>query len=99
MGIRGLSAAVPKTTGFRPDGIESSCMAARTPWPTAAAGEVTERSGLGLSSDGSFLVWKHRGAGGTGLVVIGGVFVGMDDEFVFTMDTPVDRNYFSDRII
>ena len=33
-------------------------------------------------------------AWGTGLVVIGGIFVGMDDEFVFTMDffTPVDRN-------
>ena len=29
-------------------------------------------------------------AWGTGLVVIGRVFVGMDDEFVFTMDTPVD---------
>ena len=33
-------------------------------------------------------------AWGTSLVVIGGVFVGMDDEFVFTMDTPVDRSYF-----
>ena len=42
---------------------------------------------------------QHRGAGGTGLVVIGGVFVEMDDDFVFTMDTPVDRNYFLDRII
>ena len=29
----------------------------------------------------------------------GGVFAGMDDELVFTMDTPVDRNYFFDRII
>ena len=36
---------------------------------------------------------------GTGLVVIGGVFVGMDDELVFTMDTPVDRNYFFDQSI
>ena len=30
-------------------------------------------------------------AWGTGLVVIGGVAVGIDDEFVFAMDTPVDR--------
>ena len=28
------------------------------------------------------------------LVVIGGVFVGLDDKFVFTMDTPVDRFFF-----
>ena len=28
------------------------------------------------------------------VVVIDGIFVGMDDEFVFTMDTPVDRNYY-----
>ena len=46
-----------------------------------------------------FVVRQHRGAGGTGLVVIGGVFVGMKDEFVFTMDTPVDRNDFFDRMI
>ena len=88
--------------GFRPDGIKSSGMAARTPWhatATAAAGEVTQRSGLGVSLPGSFLVRQHRGPGGTDLVAIGGVFVGMGDEFVFTMDTPVDRNYFFDRII
>ena len=29
----------------------------------------------------------------------GGVFVGMDDKFIFRMDTPVVRNYFFDRII
>ena len=34
------------------------------------------------------------GRGGTGLVVIGGVVVEMDDEFVFTMDTLADRNVF-----
>ena len=53
---------VPKTMGFRPDGIKSSGMAARTPWQapaTAAAGEVTERSGLGVSSAGPFLVRQH----------------------------------------
>ena len=33
------------------------------------------------------------------MVVIGAISVVMDDEFVFTMDTPVDRNYFFDRII
>ena len=102
MGNRGLSAAVPKTMGFRPDGIKSSGMAARTPWQaaaTAAVGEVTEKSGLGVSSAGSFFVRQHRVAGGTGLVVIGGFFVGMDDEFVFTMDAAVDRNYYLDRII
>ena len=38
-------------------------------------------------------------AWGTGLVVVGGFFVEMDDEFVFTMGTPVDRSYFFDRII
>ena len=80
-------------------------MAARTPWQaaaTAAAGEVTERSGLGVwvfRQPVLFLVRQHRGPGGIGLVVIGGVFVGMNDEFVFTMDTPVDQNYFFDRII
>ena len=46
-----------------------------------------------------FLVRQHRGAEGTSVVVIGAISVVMDDEFVFTMDTPVDRNYFFDRII
>ena len=44
---------------FRPDGNKSSVMAARTPWQaaaTAAAGEVTERSGLGVPSASSFFV-------------------------------------------
>ena len=50
----------------------------------------------GVSSAGSFLVRQHRGAEGTGLVVIGWVFVGMDEAFVFTMDTPVDRFFFFD---
>ena len=42
----------------------------------------------------SVLFWSGNisRAWGTGLGVIGGVFVGMDDEFVFTMDTDVDRN-------
>ena len=80
--------------GFRPYGNKSSGMAARTPWQaaaTAAAGEVTERADLGVSSAGSFLIRQHRGAGGARLVVIAGVFVGMDGGFVFTKDTPVDR--------
>ena len=38
-------------------------------------------------------------AWGSGFVIVGGVFVEMSDEFVFTMDTPVDRNYFFERII
>ena len=38
-------------------------------------------------------------AWGTGLVVLGGVFVGTDDEFVFTIDTRIDRLFFLDRII
>ena len=44
----------------------------------------------------SVLCWSGNisRAWGTGLVVIGGGFVEMDDEFVFTMDTPVDRNLF-----
>ena len=96
-GNRELSAAVPKTMGFRPDDIKSSGMAARTTWQavaTAAAGEVTDRSGLGGSSAGSFLVRQHIAGWGTGLVIIGGFFVEMDDEFVFTMVTPIDRNTF-----
>ena len=32
---------------------------------------------------------------GTVLIVIGGVFVGMDDDFVFAMDTPTCRSIFS----
>ena len=101
-GKRGLSAAVPKTGGFPPDDIKSGGMAARTPWQaaaTAAAGEVMEVSGLGVSSAGLFLVRQHRVAAVTGLVVTGGVFVKMDDEFVFTMDTPVDRNFLCGRFI
>ena len=48
---------------------------------------------LGVSSAGSFWSGNISRTWGTGgLVVMGGVFVGMDDEFVFTMDTPVDRN-------
>ena len=31
-----MSTAVPKTTGFRPDGIKSSGMAAHNPWQAAA---------------------------------------------------------------
>ena len=48
--------------GFRPDGIKLSGMRARTPWQaaaTASAGEVTEKSGLGVSSAGSFFIWQH----------------------------------------
>ena len=66
-GNRELSAAVPKTMGFRPDDIKSSGMAARTTWQavaTAAAGEVTDRSGLGVSSAGSFFgPATYRGRG------------------------------------
>ena len=79
---------------FRPDGIKSSGMAARTLWQAAApaaAGDVTEISGLGVSSAGYFWGRQHREAGGAGLVVVGGVFVGMKDEIVFTIDITVDR--------
>ena len=76
-------------------------MAARTTWQaaaTAAAGEVTERSGVCVSS-AVFVLVRHDIADvrcRSGL--IGGVFVGMDDEFVFTMDTPVDRFFFNRTI-
>ena len=71
-------------------------MVARTPWQaaaTAAAGEVTEGSGLGVSSAGSFF-WSGNisRAWGSGLGIVGGVFVEMNDEFVFTMDTPTCRS-------
>ena len=72
-------------------------MSTRTPWlaaATAAAGEVRENQVWVSRPPFFFLVRQHRGAGGTGLVVIGGVFVGMDNEFVFTIDTPVDRKLF-----
>ena len=44
----------------------------------------------------SVLFWSGNisRAWGTGLFVIGGVLVGMDHGFVFTMVTPVDRKYF-----
>ena len=61
-GNRGLPAAVPKTMGFRPDGNKSSGMAARTPRQaaaTAAAGEVKERTDLGVSSAVFFLVRQY----------------------------------------
>ena len=51
-----------KRWGFVRMAIKSSGMVARTPWQaaaTAAAGEVTEGSGLGVSSAGSFLVRQH----------------------------------------
>ena len=60
-------------------------MAARTPWQaeaTAAEGEVTEGSGLGFSSAVSFLVRQHIAGVWYREVVIGGVFVGMDDQLV-----------------
>ena len=38
-------------------------------------------------------------AWGTRLVITGGFFGEMDDEFVFTMNAPADRNYFFDRVI
>ena len=71
-------------------------MVARTPWQaaaTVAAGEVTEGLGLGVSSAGSFF-WSGNipRAWGTGLVIVGGVFVEMNDELVFTMDTPTCRS-------
>ena len=51
-----------KRWGFVRMAIKSSGMVARTPWQaaaTAAAGEVTEGSRLGVSSAGSFLVRQH----------------------------------------
>ena len=53
-----------------------------------------KRADLGVSSAGAICkVRQHRGAGGAGLVIRCD-FVGMNGEFNFTMDTPVDRNYF-----
>ena len=59
--------------GFRQDGNKSSGMAARTPWraaATAAAGEVTERSDLGVRQP--VLLWfgNISRVWGTVLVVI-----------------------------
>ena len=79
-------------------------MAARTPWQataTAAAGEVTEGLGLGVSSAGSFLVRQH-------IVGVGlrsghrrwdcrrnGWMMSLFLRWIH----PVDRNYFFDGII
>ena len=74
----------------------------RAAWPQALHGKQQQQQqreksrrdqAWTFSSAGSFFVRQHRGAG-TGLVVIGGVVVEMNDEFVFTMDTPVDRKLF-----
>ena len=75
-------------------------MAARTPWQaaTASAGEVTEGADLGVSSAGSFLSGNIWRAWVSGLVIRGGVFVEMNDEFVLTMETPVNRKYFFEPI-
>ena len=57
-----------KRWGFVRMAIKTSGMVARTPWQaaaTAAAGEVTEGSGLGVSSAGSFFFGPatYRGCG------------------------------------
>ena len=62
--------------------IMSSGMTARTPWQAAAttvAGEVKEGSGLGFVNPFFFWSGNISRAWGTGLVIIGGVFVEMDD--------------------
>ena len=53
---------------------------------------------MGVSSAGSFFVRQHIVGVGTDLVIIGGVFVGMDDGFVFTMDTHVHRFLFQTKL-
>ena len=95
----GLSAAVPKTMGFRPDGMKSSGMAAHNSWQAQQQQqrEKSRKDQVWVIRQ-PVLFWSGNIAG-TGLVVIGGVFVEMDDEFVFTMGTPVDRKYFFDRSI
>ena len=55
-----------KRWGFVRMAIKSSGTVARTPWQaaaTAAAGEVTEGSGLGVSSAGSFFLVRQHIAG------------------------------------
>ena len=79
--------------GFRPSGSKSTGMAARTPWQQQ---QQQQREKSWRDQVWVFrlpvLFWSGNisRAWGTGLVVVGGVFVGMDDEFVFTMDTPID---------
>ena len=86
--------------GFRPDGIKSSGMALHGKHQQQQQREKSRRDQVWVFRQ-PVLFWSGNisRAWGTGLVVIGGVFVGVDDEFVFTMDAPVDRNYFFDRII
>ena len=82
--------------GFRPDGHQVE-RHGRTHSMASSSNSRSGRSHGGIRSGCSrqpVLFWSGNiaGRGGTGLVVIGGV-VEMDDEFVFTMDSPVDRNY------
>ena len=74
----------------------------RAAWPQALHGKQQQQQREKSRKD---QVWVFRlpvlfwsgnisRAWGTGLVVVGGVFVEMDDELFFTMGTPVDRNFF-----
>ena len=90
------------------DGVSSGWQLSRAAWPHALHGKQRQQQQREKSRRDQvrvfrqpviFLVRQHRGAEGTSVVVIGAISVVMDDEFVFTMDTPVDRNYFFDRII
>ena len=92
-GNRGLSAAVPKTMGFRPDGNQVE-RHGRTHSMASSSNSSSGRSHGGIRSR-CFVSWIFRllrGAWGAGLVIVGGVFVEMNDEFVFTMDTPTCRS-------
>jgi hypothetical protein len=51
-----------------------------------------EGANLGVSSAGTSWFGNIAGRGGQIWSSNGGVFVGMNDEFVFAMDTPIDRN-------
>ena len=80
----------------------------RAAWPQALHGKQQQQQQREKSRRDQ--VWVFRlpvlfwsgnisRAWGTRLVITGGFFGEMDDEFVFTMNAPADRNYFFDRVI
>ena len=95
-GNRGLSAAVPKTTGFRPYGNKSSGMVAalHDKQQQQQQREKSQREQIWVFRQPA-LVWSGNSAGvGDRYGHHGGVFIGMNYEYVF-----VDRNDYFDRII
>ena len=87
--------------GFRPDGIKSSGMALHGKHQQQQQREKSRRDQVWVFRQ-PVLFWSGNisRAWGSGVVIVGGVFVEMNDDlFLRWIHLPVDRNYYFDRII